>query len=371
MNDLIGEHLASVIKLIEKHEFCRLWMTGDKILQSRMKVVPLECDQFPPTVPSNVVALKDANILTILRNSEIIFGNNIDHKDDFPIEWRLPSTLTTLSLKCKGSIWYKLGGMLKCLQNLTTLDLSVENRDIRAGERYNGLPTTVTCLTLRTFGDETLQDALTLPNLRELHLGLSFECARTEDIEYGAQHGLYPPDCGHAYDLSSTKCDTISLECRQCKLIFPPTMTRLTKYYTLSGTYQNLIEANVYKFEGVYPSLQKLRTFSTKDLSGCSKNCHISVGSFSDTMTIYKDGHLVLEDVLQAQLFSSFPVTSVDYKANWDLHAPKHILRILKELPLVTTLTVGCYEDMPVDRVESDKVKITYYQDENDGWNYE
>lgn len=360
MDRLIGDPLSTVLLSLEKKEFCLLWLSGDKILQSRMKTLSLECEEFPYTVDCNIVLLKRASIAAVLRNSEVIFERRSNSGRLLTqIQYKLPSSLVELSLKCGGHTWIKLSFVLKGLPHLVKLTLDVDDRDVDRGKLYIGFPETLTSLNLQTFGTKSLESALTLPNLEELELGRSFSCGKQKDDYYALRGDHYSKQHCHKYDLSSTNLKSISLRCPQCRVIFPPTMTKLGDYYELDGTYENLIEAYVHKLKGSYPSIQALHVMESGDLSGCNKNACISIGC---PPSVYENGHLKLDHLEEAEMFSVFPVTTVDYDTYWGYRSADEIDAIIEMFPSITSISIGYCGDGPRIRVTNEKIPITYYK---------
>lgn len=341
VNTVIGYPLDLIFSMLEDDKFCKLWMTGDKILQLRIKNSPRKCEDFPCAFPSNVISISDARVVTVFGTSDVIFTHRVDGLEECHVASRFPHTLRRLSVECDAIVWPKLSAVLKTLPVLDTLKVTINNGDNSNGKKFIGFPESLTSLRLVKFGDETLADVQKLPNLTELSLVRSFSC---KNETWG--HGLY--------DLSRANLKNISSECRYCKIAFPSHVETIIYKGDLHGDFPNIAHVSARSIKGSYPVAELLFASSSADLSGCNPNCKIRVGE-----SHYESGHLELCSVDDVDSFSGLPVKKVTlnfYTDSPDEDNVRHILEVLQHL---TSMEIWSYEEVR-SKVESGKVKITY-----------
>lgn len=94
LNALLGEPLDRIIYFVGHKAFEYLYLTGDKVLQSRIVKSPLICSEIPSYLSMNVVGLEDCTMLDTTRMQK---GNRWKSYERMLLGG-LPSTLKSLEM---------------------------------------------------------------------------------------------------------------------------------------------------------------------------------------------------------------------------------------------------------------------------------
>lgn len=307
MQSLLGHPLDVLVGMLEDYEYMRLYMTGNILIQKRIKKCPLTCRWFPlkRKYSQNVVEVTACEVTKVYNNGYATFEKlpcNCPDDEDCSCHYerresrkcKIPSTLKRFGVECTEGICTSL---LPLLPKVTDLLLFMELVVGLDGESlgFDSFPRGLEKLTLGGYELSMIQNipvTLTSLELEELPLDNMFE--NEIDLRFLA-------------NLEEFRCAT------ENSFIIPNNL-RVIKDYTrhLEGAHPNLERAKVHSIEGSYPALKKL-TVSGGNLSGVNKSCEIVIFSGKRPLSRYEDGELLLYSEDRIEMMTPFPVTSIEF----------------------------------------------------------
>lgn len=138
LNALLGEPLDRIIYFVGHKAFEYLYLTGDKVLQSRIVKSPLICSEIPSYLSMNVVGLEDCTMLDTTRMQK---GNRWKSYERMLLGG-LPSTLKSLEMVYQSAYYLFSEDQLSCLTNYRISSCSMMT------ELERTFPPTITKLTI-------------------------------------------------------------------------------------------------------------------------------------------------------------------------------------------------------------------------------
>lgn len=316
MNSLVGHPLNRVLFFLNERHFDRLWRTGDKILQSRIRNYPLVCEYRPHPYSNNVIGLSKSNIVRVC-DEKVELGRPSRVKDGWKRvgSFTMSPTIATIRVTCYNNNWNEAinTGFFNYITDLHLILKSTGQGELLPPNFQMKFPPALEKFTIN-------RDDLSI--LAFIPLTVKYFHIKASVYRWNEN----PVDLTHL-ELETYRCNGYTT-----KVALPITVTRVqSSYLNLVGNYPLLTHAEVRSISGFYPLLEELLV-ERGDLSGCTSAKKVIISPVSPSC-IYTSG--VLEVKYGSNLRScmnqlkDFTVTYIKWEC---FEYPIDDLRIAMEL---------------------------------------